>query len=193
MTCSCRCVYEMCRHIVATVAVVGGVRVWMLSIIPTLCSFTTTLAACSQVASKQMVGLYLSVWVRKRLARHVRGVQTTSAATGWGGYVGNKGERRAAGRCRRTLQQHTASLARGTLRAQLLYGPSASSPTPPNPLGPQARSPLGSACTTRPRASCAATWRPATRTATSCAATRTRRTSSSAARSQRTPRRRRWG
>lgn len=39
-----------------------------------------------------MVGLYLSVWVRKRLARHVRGVQTTSAATGWGGYVGNKGE-----------------------------------------------------------------------------------------------------
>ncbi|KIZ02075.1 hypothetical protein MNEG_5880 [Monoraphidium neglectum] len=43
------------------------------------------------VAAKQMVGLYLSVWVRKRLARHVRGVQTTSAATGWGGYVGNKG------------------------------------------------------------------------------------------------------
>jgi hypothetical protein len=48
-----------------------------------------------QVASKQMVGLYVSVWVRKRLARFVRGVQTTSAATGWGGYVGNKGE----GRC----------------------------------------------------------------------------------------------
>ncbi|KAI8476894.1 MAG: hypothetical protein J3K34DRAFT_516160 [Monoraphidium minutum] len=44
-----------------------------------------------QVASKQMVGLYLSVWARKRVARHVRGVQTASAATGWGGYVGNKG------------------------------------------------------------------------------------------------------
>jgi hypothetical protein len=38
-----------------------------------------------------MVGLYLSVWVRKSLARHVRGVQTAAAPTGWGGYVGNKG------------------------------------------------------------------------------------------------------
>jgi len=45
-----------------------------------------------QVACKQLVGLYLSVWVRKGLARHVRGVQTTSVATGWGGYIGNKGE-----------------------------------------------------------------------------------------------------
>ena len=39
-----------------------------------------------------MVGLYLSVWVRKALAVHVRGIQTTSAATGWGGYLGNKGK-----------------------------------------------------------------------------------------------------
>jgi hypothetical protein len=45
-----------------------------------------------QVTSKQMVGLYLSVWCRKSLARGVRGVQAISAATGWGGYLGNKGE-----------------------------------------------------------------------------------------------------
>ena len=44
-----------------------------------------------QVASRQMVGLYLTIWARRRTARHIRGVQTTSAATGWGGYVGNKG------------------------------------------------------------------------------------------------------
>eukprot|EP00877_Chromochloris_zofingiensis_P012786 jgi/Chrzof1/7761/Cz02g35230.t1 len=44
-----------------------------------------------QVSCKQMVGLYLSVWARKRLARHIRGVQATLAATGFGGYLGNKG------------------------------------------------------------------------------------------------------
>jgi hypothetical protein len=37
------------------------------------------------------VGLYLSVWARKRVARSMRGIQATSAATGWGGYLGNKG------------------------------------------------------------------------------------------------------
>ncbi|WIA30981.1 hypothetical protein OEZ86_001026 [Tetradesmus obliquus] len=44
-----------------------------------------------QVVSKQLVGVYLTVWARKRTARHIRGVQTTSAATGFGGYLGNKG------------------------------------------------------------------------------------------------------
>lgn len=44
-----------------------------------------------QVASKQLVGIYLSVWARKGVARSIRGVQATSAATGWGGYLGNKG------------------------------------------------------------------------------------------------------
>lgn len=44
-----------------------------------------------QVACKQLVGLYLSIWARKRVARHIRGIQATSAATGWGGYLGNKG------------------------------------------------------------------------------------------------------
>jgi phosphatidylinositol-bisphosphatase len=31
------------------------------------------------------------VWARKGVARSIRGVQATSAATGWGGYLGNKG------------------------------------------------------------------------------------------------------
>jgi phosphatidylinositol-bisphosphatase len=37
------------------------------------------------------VGVYLSIWARKRVARCIRGIQATSAATGWGGYLGNKG------------------------------------------------------------------------------------------------------
>lgn len=44
-----------------------------------------------QVASKQLVGVYLSVWVRRRLLPQVRGVQVTTVATGFGGYLGNKG------------------------------------------------------------------------------------------------------
>lgn len=35
--------------------------------------------------------MYLSIWARKRVARHIRGIQATTAATGWGGYLGNKG------------------------------------------------------------------------------------------------------
>lgn len=31
------------------------------------------------------------MWARKGVARSIRGVQATSAATGWGGYLGNKG------------------------------------------------------------------------------------------------------
>ena len=38
-----------------------------------------------------MVGLYLTVWVRKALLPHVKGVQVTATATGFGGYLGNKG------------------------------------------------------------------------------------------------------
>ncbi len=44
-----------------------------------------------QVAAKQMVGLYLSVWVRKGLLPCIRGVQATSVGTGVMGYLGNKG------------------------------------------------------------------------------------------------------
>ncbi|PNH04307.1 Type I inositol 1,4,5-trisphosphate 5-phosphatase 2, partial [Tetrabaena socialis] len=44
-----------------------------------------------QVASKQLVGIYLSVWVRRSLLSAVHGVQVTTIATGFGGYLGNKG------------------------------------------------------------------------------------------------------
>ncbi|KAK9792500.1 hypothetical protein WJX73_010349 [Symbiochloris irregularis] len=44
-----------------------------------------------QVAAKQMVGIYLSVWVRRSLLQHIRGVQVTSIGTGVLGYLGNKG------------------------------------------------------------------------------------------------------
>ncbi|KAG2437045.1 hypothetical protein HYH02_011308 [Chlamydomonas schloesseri] len=44
-----------------------------------------------QVASKQLVGVYLSVWVRRSLLGSVHGVQVTTVATGFGGYLGNKG------------------------------------------------------------------------------------------------------
>lgn len=50
-----------------------------------------TLNPMLQVAAKQMVGVYLSVWVRRGILPHVRGVQVTSVGTGMMGYLGNKG------------------------------------------------------------------------------------------------------
>lgn len=44
-----------------------------------------------------MVGIYISVWVRKSLLVHVRGVQVTSIGTGFAGYLGNKGKSRSEG------------------------------------------------------------------------------------------------
>ncbi|GAX73188.1 hypothetical protein CEUSTIGMA_g641.t1 [Chlamydomonas eustigma] len=44
-----------------------------------------------QVACKQLVGLYLTVWVQKSLLPQVKGVQTAVVTTGFGGYLGNKG------------------------------------------------------------------------------------------------------
>ena len=38
-----------------------------------------------------MVGIYLSVWVRRGLLPKVRGVQVMSIGTGLLGYLGNKG------------------------------------------------------------------------------------------------------
>ncbi|KAF5838127.1 hypothetical protein DUNSADRAFT_3377 [Dunaliella salina] len=49
------------------------------------------LNAYVQVASKQLVGLYLTIWVRAELLPHIKGVQATQVATGFGGYLGNKG------------------------------------------------------------------------------------------------------
>ena len=39
-----------------------------------------------------MVGVYLSVWVRRGILQHVRGVQVTYVGTGMMGYLGNKGQ-----------------------------------------------------------------------------------------------------
>ncbi|EIE20020.1 DNase I-like protein, partial [Coccomyxa subellipsoidea C-169] len=44
-----------------------------------------------QVAAKQMVGLYLSVWVTKTILPQIRGVQVTAVGTGVMGFLGNKG------------------------------------------------------------------------------------------------------
>ncbi|KAK9821522.1 hypothetical protein WJX74_007052 [Apatococcus lobatus] len=44
-----------------------------------------------QVAGKQMVGVYLSIWVRRALLPHVHGIQVTAVGTGVLGYLGNKG------------------------------------------------------------------------------------------------------
>uniref|UniRef100_A0A7S0RWX6 Inositol polyphosphate-related phosphatase domain-containing protein n=1 Tax=Chlamydomonas leiostraca TaxID=1034604 RepID=A0A7S0RWX6_9CHLO len=48
-------------------------------------------ATFKQVACKQLVGTYISTWVRASLLPHVKGVQVTHVATGFGGYLGNKG------------------------------------------------------------------------------------------------------
>ena len=42
------------------------------------------------VASKQMVGIYISVWVRSELRRHIRDLQVSSVACGIMGRLGNK-------------------------------------------------------------------------------------------------------
>lgn len=44
-----------------------------------------------QILSKQLVGVYLSIWVRRRLLPHISGVQATTVATGVMGYLANKG------------------------------------------------------------------------------------------------------
>ncbi|KAI4387164.1 hypothetical protein MLD38_005014 [Melastoma candidum] len=43
------------------------------------------------VASKQMVGLFLTVWVRKELVQHIGHLRMTSIGRGIMGYLGNKG------------------------------------------------------------------------------------------------------
>ncbi|KAL6770923.1 hypothetical protein ACKKBF_B33235 [Auxenochlorella protothecoides x Auxenochlorella symbiontica] len=48
-------------------------------------------AAFVQVAARQLVGIYLSIWVRASLLPHVHGIQILSVATGMMGYLGNKG------------------------------------------------------------------------------------------------------
>ncbi|PON57108.1 Deoxyribonuclease I [Parasponia andersonii] len=44
-----------------------------------------------RIVSKQMVGIYVSVWVRKRLRRHINNLKVFPVGIGLMGYMGNKG------------------------------------------------------------------------------------------------------
>ncbi|KAL7166912.1 hypothetical protein ACSBR2_037555 [Camellia fascicularis] len=44
-----------------------------------------------RIVSKQMVGIYVSVWVRRRLRRHINNVKVSPVGVGLMGYMGNKG------------------------------------------------------------------------------------------------------
>ncbi|XVF10994.1 hypothetical protein REPUB_Repub07fG0230700 [Reevesia pubescens] len=44
-----------------------------------------------RIVSKQMVGIYISVWVRKRLRRHINNLKVSLVGVGLMGYMGNKG------------------------------------------------------------------------------------------------------
>nr|XP_043633227.1 type I inositol polyphosphate 5-phosphatase 2-like [Erigeron canadensis] len=44
-----------------------------------------------RIMSKQMVGIYISIWVRRRLRRHINNVKVSPIGVGLMGYMGNKG------------------------------------------------------------------------------------------------------
>ncbi|XP_047964365.1 type I inositol polyphosphate 5-phosphatase 2-like [Salvia hispanica] len=44
-----------------------------------------------RIVSKQMVGIYVSVWVRRRLRRHINHLKVSPVGVGLMGYMGNKG------------------------------------------------------------------------------------------------------
>ncbi|KAK8598954.1 hypothetical protein V6N13_076897 [Hibiscus sabdariffa] len=44
-----------------------------------------------RIVSKQMVGIYISIWVRKRLRRHINNLKVSLVGIGLMGYMGNKG------------------------------------------------------------------------------------------------------
>ncbi|KAL5560264.1 hypothetical protein UlMin_036475, partial [Ulmus minor] len=44
-----------------------------------------------RIASKQMVGIFLTVWVRRSLRRHIQNVKVSTVGVGVMGYIGNKG------------------------------------------------------------------------------------------------------
>jgi hypothetical protein len=54
----------------------------------TTCS--SSKAKFSRVASKQMVGIFITIWVRSRLLQHVHNVKVSSTGVGIMGYIGNK-------------------------------------------------------------------------------------------------------
>ncbi|KAL5846117.1 hypothetical protein ACOSQ3_009641 [Xanthoceras sorbifolium] len=44
-----------------------------------------------RIVSKQMVGIFLTIWVRKSLRRHIQNVKVSTVGVGVMGYIGNKG------------------------------------------------------------------------------------------------------
>ncbi|XP_061343935.1 type I inositol polyphosphate 5-phosphatase 2-like [Gastrolobium bilobum] len=44
-----------------------------------------------RIVSKQMVGIYVSVWVQRRLRRHINSLKVSPVGVGLMGYMGNKG------------------------------------------------------------------------------------------------------
>ncbi|KAK1361565.1 type IV inositol polyphosphate 5-phosphatase 3-like [Heracleum sosnowskyi] len=44
-----------------------------------------------RIVSKQMVGLFLTIWVRRSLRRHIQNVSVSTVGVGVMGYIGNKG------------------------------------------------------------------------------------------------------
>lgn len=43
-----------------------------------------------RIVSKQMVGIYVSVWVRKSFRRHINNLKVSPVGVGLMGYMGNK-------------------------------------------------------------------------------------------------------
>ncbi|XP_043695972.1 type I inositol polyphosphate 5-phosphatase 2-like isoform X2 [Telopea speciosissima] len=50
-----------------------------------------TRAKYVRIVSKQMVGIYVSVWVHRRLRRHINNLKVSPVGVGLMGYMGNKG------------------------------------------------------------------------------------------------------
>ncbi|MQL96846.1 hypothetical protein Taro_029525 [Colocasia esculenta] len=48
-------------------------------------------SAFVRIISKQMVGIYLSIWVRRSLRRHIQNLKVSTVGVGVMGYIGNKG------------------------------------------------------------------------------------------------------
>lgn len=45
-----------------------------------------------RIVSKQMVGIYISIWVHKKLRRHINNLRVSPVGVGLMGYMGNKVE-----------------------------------------------------------------------------------------------------
>ncbi|GAB4861086.1 Type I inositol 1,4,5-trisphosphate 5-phosphatase [Ancistrocladus abbreviatus] len=44
-----------------------------------------------RIVSKQMVGIFLTIWVRRRLRKHIKNLKVSTVGVGVMGYIGNKG------------------------------------------------------------------------------------------------------